>query len=210
MTQRSPKYKSRGFSIAELLIALTIILVALGLVSTLFARALSTRKRESSRTDALTSAQAALNVISREVANAGYGLTGNGIVNADSNLYKLRVLSNVTNTDAVLTDVGEDVTFYYEPTSQSILKYDANGNGPNSPLTSVLINRVSSVNFEYFNYSGSSSTGVLVANPSPLTARVRITLRVEMESVQHQANPSTVVLASDVTLRNSPYMLQQY
>jgi len=64
-----------GFSILELMIAMTIILIVLGLVMTLFGKSLSSRQRESSRTDALTAAQAALNVISREVANSGYGLS---------------------------------------------------------------------------------------------------------------------------------------
>jgi type II secretory pathway pseudopilin PulG len=210
MKKRYLVSKAGGFSIAELLIATTIILIALGLVSTLFARSLSTRKRESSRTDALTAAQAALNVMSREVANSGYGLTGNGVVTGDSNLTKLHILSNILNTNQVLTDVGENLTFYYEPTSQSILRYDPNGNGPNSPQTSVLINRVSSVNFNYFDYTGTNSTGVGVATPTVLTGRVRITLRVELENVQYQANPNSVLLSSDVTLRNSPYMLHQY
>ncbi len=68
------KKKSSGFSLIELMIAMTITLVLLGLVSTLFARSLGIRSRESRKTDALTSAQAALNVMSREISNSGFGL----------------------------------------------------------------------------------------------------------------------------------------
>jgi prepilin-type N-terminal cleavage/methylation domain-containing protein len=203
-------HSNRGFSIIEMVVAMTIILIALGLVSTLFARALSVRKRESSRTDALTAAQAALNVMSREVANSGFGLAGNGIVYADSNLFQLHMTTNTTNTNKVITDVGEDVTFFYEPASKSILRYDRNGGGPGVAQTSVLINRVSSVNFQYFDYVGSSSAVTVVNPPTINTGRVRITLLVQLEQVTHQANPSNVTLVSDVTLRNSSYMLRQY
>src|SRR5215218_944499 len=98
-----------GFSIVELMLSMTIILVILGLVMTLFGRSLNTRQRESSRTDALTAAQAALNVISREIANSGYGLTNNGIVYADSNYQKFHFLANTTNSNIVLSDPGEDI-----------------------------------------------------------------------------------------------------
>src|SRR5215218_1590765 len=93
-----------GFSIVELMLSMTIILVILGLVMTLFGRSLSTRQRESSRTDALTAAQAALNVISRETANSGYGLkisadgiSDNGLIAADSNAGKIHFRANVKN-----------------------------------------------------------------------------------------------------------------
>jgi type II secretory pathway pseudopilin PulG len=195
----------KGFSIAELLVAMTIMLLALGLVMTLFSRSLATRSRESSRTDALTAAQAALNVMSREIADSGYGLSGNGILYSDSNLTKLHILSNVVNTNGVLTDSGENITFFFDPTTQSILRYDANDGG-----TSVLINRVSNVNFQYFDYTGASATGTQVNPPTVNTARVRIILTVSLDRVLGQANPQSVVLTSDVTLRNSPYMLQQY
>lgn len=200
----------KGFSLVELLISMTIMLLTLGVVMSLFSRSFSTRARESDRTDALTASQAALNVMSREIANSGYGLTGNGLVFADSNSLKLHMIANVTNTNSVITDPGENVTFYFEPTSQSILRYDANGNGPGVPQTSVLINRVSSVNFQYFDYIGSNPIGTAVDPPTADTGRVRITLSVQLESVRDQVNPQSVVLVSDVTLRNSRYMLHQY
>ncbi len=195
----------------ELLIAMTIMLVILGLVSTLFSKSFSTRQRESSRVDALTAAQAALNVISREVANSGYGLINNGIVFADSNSQKLHFLSNTTNTNAAVTDPGEDITYFFDNT-QSILRYDANANGVNMPQTSIIINRISNVNFQYFDYSGSTSTATENLPPIPTnkTGRIRITITVNLEDVQGQPKNQMVVLVSDVTLRNSDYMLQQY
>src|SRR5688572_29396816 len=134
-----------GFSVMELLIAMTLVLVVLGVITTLFSRSLSTRQRESSRTDALTSAQAALNVLSREIANSGYGLVGNGVVLADSGSQQLHIVSNIQNTDQTVTSPGENITYFFEPTTQSILRYDANGGGVGTPQTSTIINRISSV-----------------------------------------------------------------
>ncbi len=95
MKDRSKNKTVSGFSIVELLIAMTIMLVIMGLAANLFSKSLSTRQRESSRTDALTAAQAALNVISREIANSGYALLNNGIVASDSSKEKLSFQSNI-------------------------------------------------------------------------------------------------------------------
>jgi len=205
-----------GFTILELMLSMTIILIVLGLVMTLFGRSLNTRRLESSRTDALTAAQAALNVISREVANSGYGLklqedaiADNGLVDTDSDEATLHFRANITNDNIDLTDPGEDVTYYYEPGTQSILRYDANGNGPGDPQTSIVINRISSLAFEYHDYAGVNPVPTIDDTPTANTGRVRVTVTVNLERVDKAAAQS-VVLVSDVTLRNSEYMLQQY
>ena len=196
-----------------MMVTMTIILVALALVGTLFSRALAVRQRESSRTDALTAAQAALNVISREVANSGYGLVDNGIVFADSTINRIHIRSNVTNANSVLTDQGENVTYYFDPLSQSILRHDANGDGIGVAQTSIVVNRISDLNFQYFNYVLGNPIGTADVVPSFNTGRVRVTVRVKLEDVADQmgqVKQQEVVLVSDVTLRNSDYMLRQY
>lgn len=203
--------KTAGFSLIELLIAMTVTIVLLGIVSTLFSGVMSTRKRESSRTDALTAAQAALNVMSREVANSGYGLNNNGLITGDSNTQKIHFRSNVVNTDATTTSPGEDVTYFYDTVTQSIVRYDANGAGVNNPSISVIVNRVSKVDFKYFDYIGDNSTPSAAKNiPTSDTARVTITVTVDLEAVRGQPSGQSVRLTSDVTLRNSDYMLFQY
>src|SRR4051812_21927600 len=69
-----------GFSLVELMISTVLSLIILGVGVATFSGAIGRRERESSRTDALTSAQAALNIMSREIGNAGYGLADNGLV----------------------------------------------------------------------------------------------------------------------------------
>jgi len=210
MKIRHNRHAESGFSMVELLVAMAIILVALALVGTMFSRSLAVRQRESSRTDALTAAQAALNVISREVANSGYGLSDNGIVYADSTTNRIHIRSNIVNDNNVLTDPGENVTYYFDSGTQSILRYDANGEGIGTPQTSIVVNRISDLNFQYFQYVGSNPIGT-AANISTFdTGRVRVTVKVKLEQVVGQVNPGEVVLVSDVTLRNADYMLRQY
>ena len=56
----------RGFSLIELLIAMTVTIVIAGIASTLVAQSLRMRTREDARSDAIADAQRALNIVSRE------------------------------------------------------------------------------------------------------------------------------------------------
>jgi Tfp pilus assembly protein PilW len=195
-----------GFSLVELLVAMTLSLIILGVAVVTFSAALGGRERESSRTDALTSAQAALNIMSREIGNAGYGLTSNGLVLADCTEKKLHFRANTVNAgNSVLTNSpGEDVTFYYDENSMSVVRYDA------VTGTSGIINRVSDVDFFYYNYSNGPPLTVTQGAAAQNTGRVNITLKVILADVRGQPSGQTLTISSDVTLRNSAYMLGQY
>lgn len=185
---------------------MSITLVLLSLATTLFSGALSTRKRESRKTDALTSARAALSAISRELSNSGYGMTTNGIVTADSGAQKIHFRANLINDNYSTNGVGEDVTYFFDSATQSIVRYDPNA----TPKTSVIVNRISNVSFSYFDYVGSSSIPTTPATPTNNTGRVTITVTVKLEEVLGQPKNQTITFTSDVTLRNSTYMLNQY
>ena len=202
----------RGFSLVELLVSLVITLIILGVAVATFSGALGSRDRESSKTDALTSAQAALNIMSREIGNSGYGLTSNGLVLADCTDKRLHFRTNIVNAgNSIATDApGEDLTFYWDNTvAGSVVRYDAYNGG----TTSGVINRVSDVDFVYYNYTVDPITGVVTVaagSAAANTARVTITLTVILANVRGQPTGQTVKISSDVTLRNSPYMLGQY
>ena len=76
--------KHAGFSLIELLIAMTLTITIMGVASVLLAQALNVRTRTHANNDALADAQRALNIMSREIANAGFNLSGNGIVSGDT------------------------------------------------------------------------------------------------------------------------------
>lgn len=191
-----------GFSVIELIFSMGLTLVILGVAVAAFSGALGSRERESSKTDAITSAQAALNIMTREIGNAGFGLKDeNGLVYTDCTDKRLRFRANTVNSNGLTNSAGEDVSFYFDTASQSVVRHDTNAN-----VTSGIINRVSDVDFIYYNYQqdGSSTPGAA----GPTTGRVEIKLRVILADVSGQ--PTTVAVKSDITLRNSPYMLRQY
>lgn len=216
--------KQDGFSLIELAVAMVIMLSLLGIVSSVMSRTMSIRQRESRRTDALTSAQAALNVISREIANSGFGIydgnselmADNGIVVADSDAHKIHFRTNVQNTGprtapsgstVISTNrIGEDITYFFDDATDSIVRYDK----WDDPQTSYVVNKISNVTFEYYNYVGVNSTPTVTNVPTADTGRVRITVSVEMDPVVGQPDGQRVTFTTDVTLRNSNYMLRQY
>lgn len=223
------KRTNAGFSLVELVIAMTVMLIALGIISTIMSRSFAVRARESRTTDALSSAQAALNVLSRDIGNSGYGLyvdpttkfADNGIVLADSNDHKIRVRANLSNAGGtpaspgastlVLNAPGEDVSYFFDASTSSIVRYDPNGGGTGVPVTSVVVNRISNVTFRYYDYAGATSTPVGPNTaPSANTGRVEISVEVTLEPVVGQPDGQAITFTSEVTLRNNQYMLQQY
>ncbi len=216
-----------GFSLLELVIGMTVTLILLAVLSSVLHRATGVNAREGRKADALVSAQAAMNVVSREIGNSGFGIytdattqtPSNGIVLADSSANQIRIRSNFDNVgdysvppgSTVLStnQPGEDVTYFFEPATRSIVRYDRNP-PTGTDATSVVVNQISSVRFQYFNYTTSSSTVTETATPTSATGRVRITVEVELDPVVGQARNETVTFTSDVTLRNSNYMLRQY
>lgn len=227
--KRANPNSNAGFSIIELMIAMTLMLMALGIISSLLAQAMSVRQRESRTADALTTAQAALSVMSREIANSGFGiyesnltqLANNGIVLADSSNTQIRIRANNLNAGGIpsapgpttlqLNEPGEDVMYFFDGATRSIVRYDANGLGAGLGQTSVVVNKISNVEFEYWDYFGPNSapSGPLTA-PTANTGRVKIYVTVELDPVVGQPDNQSVVFASEVTLRNNSYMLQQY
>ena len=189
----------------ELILSMLLSLIILGVAVTVFSGALSTRSRESSRTDAITSAQAALNIMSREIGNSGFGLSDNGIV-SDSTSTVLHIRSNFNNSNFTTSDPGEDIAFYLDGsgTSRSVVRHDNNTNE-----TSGIINRISSVNFVYTNYTAGLPNGT-AGSAGPDTGKITIRLTVELFNVQGQPLNQTVTVTSDITLRNSTYMRGQY
>jgi prepilin-type N-terminal cleavage/methylation domain-containing protein len=216
-----------GFSLLELVIAMVIMLVLMGLVSTLLGRSLNIRSRESRKTDALTSAQAALNIMSREITSAGFGIyegsafnqtPSNGLIVADSGQNRLRFRANITNVGtgsattmgcppACTNDPGEDVTYFFDNATSSIVRFDRNG----TPQTSVIVNRISNISFAYFDYQDDGTVTAEPGNtvPSSRTGRIRLIVDVQLEAVQNEPN-ETVRFTSEINLRNSSYMLRQY
>ena len=168
----------------ELLVSLTITLVVMSIAVTMLARTLNVRTRENEHVDELGDVQRAMNIMSREIANAGFNLTGNGIVAADSNAERIRIRANLNkfDTSGLFSadakkgigeglpgeDKGEDVTYFVNTADNTnyLARWDELAIAPNQGT--VLANRVTSIGFYYFDQKVSYTQdrdNCLITNP---------------------------------------------
>ncbi|MDX6404378.1 MAG: hypothetical protein QOH70_1833 [Blastocatellia bacterium] len=214
-----------GFSLLELVIGMSITLVIMTIASTLLASSFAIRGRENQRSAAIADAQRALNSMSREIANAGYGLSTNGIVAGDSGLTQIRVRSDLNLSGATDTD-SEDLKY--------VLVSDANGsfivrmNLQPSQTTSLVANRIDGLKIRYYDERVTytigdcktsvancditnvrNSAGAAKAEVTPsLATYIVLILNVTLPAVGTQGSPgyqspSATQLVSTVTLRNA-------
>jgi type II secretory pathway pseudopilin PulG len=217
---------SDGFSLVELTVAMGITLVLLGISSTMLGGSWNIRRREDQRSAAIADAQRALNIMTREIANAGVGLNDNGIVadSGDSGLTSIRIRANLDafygSTDA--GGEGEDIRYILYPDGNDIYlaRYDRFASSA-SMQTTVLANRLDNLKIRYYsqrvdyttNTSNCDIQGIsgatLPAEVSPSVAKyIVLSLCVELPAVGREGDPghqpeSVVQLTSDVILRNS-------
>ena len=162
-----PGSKERGFSIIEVTIALSIALISMGIACKMLAGTFNLRARENQRSEALADVQRALNIMTREVANSGFGLTSNGIVAGDSDggidgspggehqvrLIRFRANLNAfagETTSDTTDDSGEDVKYllFVDDANQEryLVRYDVNADE-----STVLANRIDTLSIRYFS-----------------------------------------------------------
>lgn len=214
----------RGFSLIELLIAMTVTVVIACIASTLVAQSFRMRSREDARSDAIADAHRALNIVSREIANSGFGLIDNGIVPGDTGAESIRFRANlnaytrdasgnpVTGADSV-NDRDEDIkyTMYNDEDADRhyLVRYDAIlGLVDQREGTTVLANRLDSFKLEYFNSTGTALD--VTADPGAVINawKVRVTVGVKLPAQGSPGSPgyqpeSSINLVSDVVLRNA-------
>lgn len=194
--------REAGFSLIELLIAMGLTLMVLSMASILLAEAFGVRSREHTRVEAIADAQRALNIISREVSNAGCGLTGNGLVAADSDAQSLRVRSNLNSfggagAQDATSDADEDLIFSIidNGSERLIYRHDVN-----TGATSPLADRVDSLQIAYLDEDD-------VAVTADEAKKVRLTIGVMLPQVGVAGSPgyqpaSRTQVTSEVALRN--------
>ena len=209
-----------GFSLLELIIAMTITIAVMAAASTLLATSFKIRSREDSRTDSIADVQRAMNVMSREIAIGGFGFdsVSNGLVAEDCTASTLRVRSNLnryTGTDGTqytIANEGEDIKYLINSNASKkyLVRYDKFA--PGDADATVLANRVDSLAFIYMDGSGTA-----LADQTNVTAAamVRITVAVDLPEVGTKGvagyQPATTIdLTSDVALRNKKENIATY
>ena len=228
MSSSNKQATSGGFSLVELLIAMAITMALMTAASTLLANALRVRSRENQKSDALADTQRALNIMSREIANAGFNLSGNGIVVLDSGPNQLRIRSNLNRFDydpsttetmrETISEAGEDITYFLKEVEKTkyLARHDMYGTG-----STVLANRIDSMNIHYFDQkvtytcapgdddiTNKSANEVTVTGDLTKTKYIVIAVSVTLDPVGTFGSPGyqppySVLLCSDVALRNT-------
>lgn len=221
--------RQAGFSIMELLVAMTVMIFIAGAATTLLVSAFNTRSREDQRSEAISDARRALNIITREVANSGYqlprGLTynspgglqvvpRNGLLPEDCNAVGVTFVTNL-NAHGEIDNVGG------APTSSSsigdgiedeVVKFQLVQDAGASFLvrrslttgnTLVLANRIDGARFDYLDANGNDTSANVRA-----AVNVRVTVWVTINAVGkpgtagYQA-PAQVNLSSLINLHNA-------
>jgi len=208
-----------GFSLVELLIAMSISLVIMGAASTLLSTSFKIRSRENARSDSIADVQRALNIMAREVAIGGYGFdpSSNGLVVGDSDASNIRVRSNLNRYTAgsmTIESENEDIKYFVDTTNDQnyLVRYDRFAAGQQA---TVLANRIDDLDIVYWS---PTNTALNVAADSSQVANaigVRITVAVDLPAVGMPGSPgyqpATIMrLTSDVTLRNKSQNLTTY
>ena len=214
-----------GFSLIELTIGMTITLGIMAIAGAMLSGSFNIRSRENRRSEAISAAQHAINYLSRDLANAGFGLRKNGIVNEDSDASSIRIRANLdgfsgTSGAASLAQVDEDVEYFLHKTDTDqdsfkgeLMRYDVN-----LQQSRLLVANVDDFEIYYFSqkvdYTLDPTGGITVTTPGVAevddqskTTYVVITLMFTLDAVGQPGSPgyqpaSQVQLATDVALRN--------
>ena len=187
-----------GFSLVELMIAMAVTLAMMTLASRALMECFNVRARQDARSDTIADVQRALNIMSREVASAGYGLTNgnNGIVgcnpNCDSTATTIRVRSNIDRfdsapTDATTSQANEDVKFFLNDSANTryLVRYDANATDTKA---TVLANRITALQFHYFDRRVTYST--LNYDPATPAASLLTSVKNSVGAAQAEVAPN--------------------
>jgi type II secretory pathway pseudopilin PulG len=203
-----------GFSLIELIVAMTVTLTIMGAASALLAHAFNFRSREDRKSDAIADVQRAMNIMTREISNSGLKLpaglpsiSANGIVAGDSDNLSLRIVSNLNGMpdsangyfeDSDVTDADEDIKFVmYVDTDLAqryIVRYERNGTNQ----TTVLANRIDSLIFRYYDEKVTYSTTINADGACDITNVVNANGNTESEVSPSEAK--FIVIAVGVSL----------
>ncbi len=205
-----------GFSLIELMIAMTLTLIIAGASATLLSQSFRMRSREDVRSDAIADAQRALNIVSREIANSGFGLVDNGIVPGDTNRESISIRANLNAYtfepfNQEIRDPHEDIKYlmYNDDVENRhyLVRLDASLPTTDPRKKTVLANRLDSFRLQYFDGAGAEID--VIANPLSVRDawKVRVLVGVILPPDGTFGSPgyqpqSTVTLVSDVVLRN--------
>lgn len=161
--------RRRGFSLIELMIAMTLLSIVMGAVVSVIVRVQRDYARQRIRSDAMTALRSSELLLSRVFRTAGADpnrINVVGIVAEPAGAGSVRVRADFNPADGDVADLLEDVQF---DLSGGVMRVRWQAGGAVTPL----VQPVSSLAFEYFRRDGSQITNLANADSA---RRVRITI----------------------------------
>jgi hypothetical protein len=202
---------------------MAVTLSAMGIAISMLVSLCNLRTRENLRSEALADAQRALNIMTREIANSGFGLTNNGIVPGDSDSSSVRIRANLNAFDGAAgsnstSDPGEDVKYTMD-SYPYLIRYDVN-EPVAAKRTTVLANELDALTIKYYGSkvsytSDTDDCNITITTPGAVevtdkstAAYIIIVACVKLAEVGAPGSPghqsaSVVKLVADVELRNA-------
>ena len=207
-----------GFSLIELIIAMGVTLTVLTMATTLLSASFNVRTRENLKTTGLADTQRALNIMTRELTNAGYGLKSNGLLAAQSDDDSVTMLSDFNLNNA--WDEDEIISYQLANNAntgkKSLVRYALDATGAATTTGTVLAENVDTFKVRYFadmqDYTTAScdvdNASVAKVTTADKAQYMALVVCATLPQVGRPKAPgyqpaSTVQLVTDVTLRNS-------
>ncbi|RZB30605.1 MAG: hypothetical protein SRB1_02885 [Desulfobacteraceae bacterium Eth-SRB1] len=197
------KNRESGFTLVELLIAMTIGLLILAALSSTFLMQRKTYDIQEQIVEMVQTARAAMDMMTREIRMAGYDPTDAGFDGITYNADQLQIQADIDNDagtgvpDGDTGDANENIVYKYYNTSEYPYQIKRKtGNGSFQPFAE----NIQPFTFEYLDSAGSATTTTADIRQIKIT----ITARTSKADADYSANGGyrTHTLTSLVTPRN--------
>lgn len=201
--------RQRGFTLVELLVSMLLTFIVMGAIYSVFRVQTHTVKAQENRMEAQEYARAVLDLMVREIRNAGYFPVGacttspantSGIVSADAQTFQFVYDANAANGCA---DADENITYAFDTANCSTGFGNITRNG--SPLTDCNVpTGTSNFSFTYYPIDSTTaySTPVAAGNLGSIQ-RVSISLTVQSKNTDAQfGGQLNATMTSNADLRN--------
>ncbi|MFV9690407.1 MAG: PilW family protein [Desulfobacteria bacterium] len=164
------KNRERGFSLIELLIAMTLGLIVLGAISSVFLTQRQTYDAQEQIADMVQTARAAMDMMSREIRMAGYNPANagfNGITYASS---QLQIQADINGDGNTSSDPNENITYTYDAKNFRIDRNTGSGGQP-------FADNIEAFNFVYLEADGTTEVNTFANTGNIRQIRITITAR---------------------------------
>ena len=186
------KNKKNGFTLVELLIAMTIGLIILTALSSTFLMQRKIYDVQEQIVEMVQTARAAMDMMTREIRMAGYDPTGTGFAGIPYSSSQLQIVADLDGNGNT-TDSNENITYTYDAANLQIDRNTGSGDQPFSENIQLFT-------FDYLDSAGSATT----ATADIRQIRITIKARTSKADSNYSANNGyrTHTLTSLITPRN--------